>query len=72
VELFWYQWFLSKTIISFCEMVKRIENRPTGEKAESLARRSVDLLVVGVINVGTLSPTAPGYWEVWSKAQSVC
>ncbi|RPB01668.1 hypothetical protein L873DRAFT_1803508 [Choiromyces venosus 120613-1] len=52
-ERFWYQRYLIKVCLSFCEMVN-IERTPTKEIA--LAKRSVTLIVVCLINLGTCCP----------------
>ena len=51
-------------------MVINIEGRRTKEIA--LARRSVTLIVVCLINLGTFFPRPQEYTELWRKSQEVC
>ncbi|KAG0134891.1 hypothetical protein HOY82DRAFT_199331 [Tuber indicum] len=64
-----YQQCLSRVCVSFCEMIRNIERGRTIEG--SLTRRSVNLIVVCLINLGTFFPRPPGYAEFWRKAQEV-
>ncbi|RPB01642.1 hypothetical protein L873DRAFT_1764008 [Choiromyces venosus 120613-1] len=68
-ERFWYQRYLINVCLSFCEMVVNIERTPTEEIA--LAKRSVTLIVVCLINLGTCCPRPQGYAELWRKSQEV-
>ncbi|RPB01676.1 hypothetical protein L873DRAFT_1803520 [Choiromyces venosus 120613-1] len=68
-ERFWYQRYLIKVCLSFCEMVMNIERTPTKEIA--LAKRSVTLIVVCLINLGTCCPRPQGYAQLWRKSQEV-
>jgi len=47
-----------------------IEGRYTKEIA--LARRSVTIIVVCLINLGTFFPRPREYAELWRKSQQVC
>jgi len=70
----WYQWYLVQTISSLCELVIRIEEsgfRKT-TKNESLARRSINIIAVGVINVRTLNPLPSGSHNLWKLVPKVC
>ncbi|RPB01640.1 hypothetical protein L873DRAFT_1842358 [Choiromyces venosus 120613-1] len=69
LERFWYQRYLIKVCLSFCEMVMNIERTPTREIA--LAKRSVILIVVCLINLGTCCPRPQGYAELWRTSQEV-
>jgi len=51
-------------------MVINIEGEPT--KEFPLARRSVILIVVCLINLGTFFPRPWEYAELWWKSQEVC
>ncbi|RPB01638.1 hypothetical protein L873DRAFT_1803446 [Choiromyces venosus 120613-1] len=68
-ERFWYQRYLIKVCLSFCELVINIERTPTKEIA--LAKRSVTLIVVCLINLGTCCPRPQGYAQLWRKSQEV-
>ncbi|CUS07544.1 unnamed protein product [Tuber aestivum] len=69
LERFRYQQCLTKVCSSFCEMVINIEGRRSGEFA--LGRRSVTLIVVCLINLGTFFPRPLEYAELWRKSQEV-
>ncbi|RPB01657.1 hypothetical protein L873DRAFT_644648 [Choiromyces venosus 120613-1] len=70
-ERFWYQRYLIKVCLNFCEMVINIERTRTKEIA--LAKRSVTLIVVCLINLGTFFCSRPqGYAQLWWKSQEVC
>ncbi|CUS07545.1 unnamed protein product [Tuber aestivum] len=69
LECFLYQQCLAKVCLSFCEMVINIEGKGTSEIA--LGRRSVNLIVVCLINLGTFYPRPQEYRELWKKSQEV-
>ncbi|PWW77615.1 hypothetical protein C7212DRAFT_362777 [Tuber magnatum] len=69
LERFLYQQCLAKVCLSFCEMVINIEIRRTNELA--LARRSVNLIVVCLINLVASFPQPREYLELWRKSQEV-
>lgn len=72
-EMFWYQKMLVKVITNFCELVRRTEDAVSSnpDKADNLARRSLYILVVSIINAGTISPRPTGYGQMWSQVQKV-
>lgn len=73
-EIFWYQRMLAKVVISFCELVGRTEDvAPKNQaKPDPLARRSLYLLVVSIINIGIISPHPAVYDQMWKQVQKVC
>lgn len=64
---------LAKVVISFCELVGRTEDvAPKNQaKPDPLARRSLYLIVVCIINMGIMSPRPAGYDQMWKQAQKV-
>ncbi|PUU76945.1 hypothetical protein B9Z19DRAFT_204985 [Tuber borchii] len=70
LERFRYQQCLVKVCLSFCELVINIEGWHA--KEITLARRSVILIVVCLINLGTTFPRPQEYAELWQKSQEVC
>ncbi|RPB01645.1 hypothetical protein L873DRAFT_1842360, partial [Choiromyces venosus 120613-1] len=69
LECFWYQRYLVKVCLSFCEMVINIERTSTIETA--LAERSVTLILVCLINLEAFYPRPQGYAQLWWKSQEV-
>ncbi|PUU76962.1 hypothetical protein B9Z19DRAFT_1109160 [Tuber borchii] len=69
LERFRYKQCLAKVCLSFCKMVINIEGSPTKEFA--LAWRSITLIVVCLINLGTFFPRPREYAELWRKSQEV-
>lgn len=70
-----YQQSMLRLVASFCDLVSDLESthKEIGKstKDEVLIRRSVDLLVVGLINIGTIAPPPLRYDEIWGKIQKV-
>ncbi|CUS14615.1 unnamed protein product [Tuber aestivum] len=69
LERFLYQECLAKVCLSFCEMVINIE-RGCGQGV-ALGPRSVTLIIVCLINMGTFFPRPQGYANLWQKSQEV-
>ncbi|CUS11080.1 unnamed protein product [Tuber aestivum] len=69
LERFRYQQFLVKVCLSFCNMVMGLEGR--GAEGIDLAQRSVSLIVVSLINLGTCFPQPQEYAELWRKSQEL-
>jgi len=70
----WYQQFLVQIVFSLCELVIRIEESGFRKATtdESLARRSINIIAVGVINMRTLNPLPPGSHILWKLMPKVC
>lgn len=69
-----YQQAMLRLVASFCDVVSDLESTPKGSrKADDgiLIRRSADLLVVSLINIGTVAPPPLRYDEIWKKFQKV-
>lgn len=70
-----YQQSMLRLVASFCDMVAVLESSHKGsEKStndEVLIRRSANLLVVSLINIGTITPPPLRYNEIWGKLQKV-
>ncbi|KAG0641145.1 hypothetical protein HOY80DRAFT_955829 [Tuber brumale] len=64
-----YQQCLVNVCLSFCEMILNIEGKRAGGIA--LGRRSVTLIVVCLINLGTFFPRPKNYVKLWLKSQEV-
>lgn len=64
-----------RLVSTFCDLVADLESthkvvgKPTED--ERLIRRSVDLLVISLINIGTITPSPLRYDEIWEKIQKV-
>lgn len=73
-EMFWYQSTLVKVVISFCELVRRTEDTVSSNlaKTDTLARRSLYLLVISIINTGTIYPHPAEYGQMWNQVQKAC
>lgn len=70
-----YQQSMLRLVASFCDLVADLESTHKGigksVEDEMLIRRSVDLLVVSLINIGTITPPPLRYDEIWGKIQKV-
>ncbi|CUS07540.1 unnamed protein product, partial [Tuber aestivum] len=69
LERFRYQQCLVKVCSSFCEMAINTEGRP--HKDPALARRSITVIVICLINLGNFFPRPKEYTELWRKSQEV-
>lgn len=70
--MLWYQRMLVTAVVNFCELVRHIENTASHNlaKTDTLARRSLYILVISIINADTTYTC--GYREMWNQAQKVC
>ncbi|KAF8541739.1 hypothetical protein BDD12DRAFT_946307 [Trichophaea hybrida] len=59
-----------RIINCICDLVYRIAETRGGGTL-SLARRSIHIITIGLINMGTLNPPPTDYNKVWSIAQKV-
>lgn len=74
LEMARYQQFLVQLITGLCELVTRIEQSSSlgPVQAKSLTRRSINIIAVSMVNMGTVSPLPPKYSMLWCQAQTVC
>lgn len=70
--MLWYQRILVTVVVNFCELVRHIEDTASCNlaKTDTLARRSLYLLVISIINADTTYTC--GYKEMWNQVQKVC
>ncbi|CUS07546.1 unnamed protein product [Tuber aestivum] len=66
LKRFWCQRCLARVCLSFCEILEEAIAEDV-----ALARRSVTLIVVCLINLGTLFPRPREYAELWRRSQEV-
>lgn len=59
-------------VVNFCELIRRIEDTPSSKlvKTNTLARRSLYILVISIINADITYPY--GYREMCNQVQEVC
>ncbi|KAF8426772.1 hypothetical protein EV426DRAFT_448429 [Tirmania nivea] len=70
-----YQYLLYRLMLSFCDMVMRLQDQVTHELPPPLqgllARRSIDFLLIVLLNFRNINPRLNFYWVLSSKVQEV-